>query len=375
MLRLLGCTCFALIAVVALAGPCPAVQATLTDDAYTSAATQARNFGQAPTLSCRDRPAGRSRFLKFDLATLPSGIHGSDVVKATLTLWVMRVGTPGFLDLRVVRGAWSEERADGGHRAAAGWSRGGRGAGPRRGEELVRDHRPHRDRPRVAGQGAVEPWRRPRPRLGRGLGVLRQQGEHHDESRAAPGDHPAGGAGPGRGPPDRPAAGPPGAAGLPGPPGPPGPRGEGGGARGSAGPPGPAGPAGAEGRPGPPGPAGPGWAVGPVGPPGPPGPPGPAGTARPARRRRSPGTPGPATGVAAARGPGAPGVPGVREFTAAATWTAPAGITHVVVEAWGGGGGGGGGSPVGATAAAGVEAAGLTSGASCWSRRGSPTRS
>jgi hypothetical protein len=86
---------------------------------------------------------------------------------------------------------------------------------------------------------------------------------------------------------------------------------------GSAGPPGPAGPAGA------PGPAGPPGTAGPVGPPGPPGPPG-----------------------AAERTAATAGVGGVREFRASSVWTAPPGVTRVLVEAWGAGGAGGVGAPV-----------------------------
>ena len=98
----------ATVAIGALATPAWAVQATLTDDAHTSAAAQARNFGQAPALLVQAPAPRAASFLKFDLASLPSGTQGIDVVKATLTLWVNRVGAPGFLDVRVVRSPWSE---------------------------------------------------------------------------------------------------------------------------------------------------------------------------------------------------------------------------------------------------------------------------
>jgi glycine rich protein len=42
--------------------------------------------------------------------------------------------------------------------------------------------------------------------------------------------------------------------------------------------------------------------------------------------------------------PGPGGVDGIQEFTHSGTWTAPTGVTHVMVEIWGAGGGGGGGS-------------------------------
>jgi len=83
---------------------------------------------------------------------------------------------------------------------------------------------------------------------------------------------------------------------------------------------------------------------------GPPGPPGPAG---------EPGPAGP-PGVAGSAGPpGPPGLPGVaesviatgtigglREYRTSGVWTAPSGVTHVLVEAWGAGGAGGPSAPV-----------------------------
>ena len=86
------------------------------------------------------------------------------------------------------------------------------------------------------------------------------------------------------------------------------------------------------------GPSGP---PGPAGPPGPPGPPGVAGPVGP------PGPPG-AAGVAESPGPSVAtgSVGGLREYRSSSVWTAPPGVTHVLVEAWGAGGSGGAGAPV-----------------------------
>jgi hypothetical protein len=119
------------------------------------------------------------------------------------------------------------------------------------------------------------------------------------------------------------------------------------GATGATGTPGPQGPQGAVGPPGlpgpqgvagPPGPLGPQGATGAVGAQGPQGPTGPAG---------QPGSQGPPGPQGA---PGVGGLSGVTEFTPSGTYvfTVPSGITHFLVEMWGGGGsgtsaGGGGG--------------------------------
>src|SRR5262249_4088653 len=83
---------------------------------------------------------------------------------------------------------------------------------------------------------------------------------------------------------------------------------------------GPLGPAGAQGPVGPLGPIGPtgsAGAMGPIGPIGPTGPQGPAGTA--------------GTGI----------LNGTQDFASSGSWTAPSGVTRVIVELWGAGGGGG----------------------------------
>ena len=124
-------------------------------------------------------------------------------------------------------------------------------------------------------------------------------------------------------------------------------------ATGSAGPPGPPGPPGAAGTAGLQGPAGERGLQGPPGPPGPAGPPGsagPPGLAGPAGPRGTDGAPGLLAAAPAETG-AAVGAPllaaatgGLREYRASGTWTAPAGVTRVMLEVWGAGGAGGPGS-------------------------------
>jgi hypothetical protein len=343
--RLFGITLLVAVAVTALATPASAVLATLTDDAHTSSVSQAKNFGNEPTLLVQAPGPRTVAFLKFDLASLPSGTQGSDVVKATLTLWVSRVGAPGFFDVRVVRGPWSE----GALTAVTAPRLGSAEIG---GVPVVAAAR--QSFMTIDLTEIVREWvDKGLPNHGialvpssREVAVTFDSKENRETSheprldivlRGEPGiAGPPGPAGP---------AGPPGGAGgvasLPGPAGPPGPPGP----PGAMGPPGPRGAEGREGLPGPTGSAGP---AGPAGPPGPMGPPGLAGP---------PGLPG-AAGLAGPAGPAGTAVPvagtaqlaarstlnGLREFRATGPWTAPPGVTHVLVESWGSGGGGGGGS-------------------------------
>ena len=71
-------------------------------DAYTAAGSQ-RNHGAGPALQIAGPGSEvRKAFLRFDLSTLPHGTAGSDVTRATLTLFANRVKVPGALDaLRV----------------------------------------------------------------------------------------------------------------------------------------------------------------------------------------------------------------------------------------------------------------------------------
>jgi len=63
--------------------------------------------GKAPSLAV----GGRSRaYLRFDLSSLPSGVTGAEIAKATIRVWVNRVSTPGSLDVYRLREDWSESR-------------------------------------------------------------------------------------------------------------------------------------------------------------------------------------------------------------------------------------------------------------------------
>lgn len=77
----------------------------LKDDAYTQTSTPNQNFGGNANLRVA---SGITSHLKFDLATLPSGITGSDISKVTLRLWVNTVTTAGSFDVRRVIGVWNE---------------------------------------------------------------------------------------------------------------------------------------------------------------------------------------------------------------------------------------------------------------------------
>jgi len=87
-----------------------AVEATLTDDAYTYSGST-HKYGTQTILSvdgvAGNAPLKRS-FLKFDPSTIPAGITGADVVKATLTLFVNKLTTVGSFDVMTVTSDWNE---------------------------------------------------------------------------------------------------------------------------------------------------------------------------------------------------------------------------------------------------------------------------
>ena len=79
---------------------------TVSDDTYVLTSLNNANFGSQIALSVG--PTSKS-FLRFDLSGLPAGIAGKDVAKATLRLWVNPVGSAGTMDVYRIVGSWSEK--------------------------------------------------------------------------------------------------------------------------------------------------------------------------------------------------------------------------------------------------------------------------
>ncbi len=98
---------FALGIVIALLLPAAAcaVDAPLVADSYISSANPAMNFGTLPNLSVGP---GIKALVGFDLSSLPAGTLASEVAKATLSVWVNRVGVPGSIDVSPITSAWAE---------------------------------------------------------------------------------------------------------------------------------------------------------------------------------------------------------------------------------------------------------------------------
>src|SRR5260370_13688984 len=84
-----------------------AQQATLTDDAQTSAKEANRNFGSNESLQVTTTDKS---FIKFKLTpNLPAGTIGGHIGKATLKVFVSDVANAGQITIYRVTGAWTEQ--------------------------------------------------------------------------------------------------------------------------------------------------------------------------------------------------------------------------------------------------------------------------
>jgi hypothetical protein len=304
-LRATGAPLFVAAIVGGLPAPAAAVLARLSDDAHASQSARTANFGSAPTLLVQGPGAAAAQaYVRFDLTTLPAGTRGADIARAVLRLWVAKVTRGGMFDVHSVRGGWSEG-------ALTAANAPGRGRDELMGIPVSLQDRNHFLPVDVTE--LVQEWL-DRTLENNGLVLMPNAAgvsvEFDSKENAATSHEPeleitlrATGA---------------------------------------AGPPGPVGPAGSAGLQGPAG------ERGPAGPAGPPGAAGPAGPAGPRGVDGPPGSlaaaPGQTAATAAPVLPSAP-IGGLREYRASGTWTAPAGVTRVMMEAWGAGGAGGPGSP------------------------------
>ncbi|MFN0205606.1 MAG: DNRLRE domain-containing protein [Planctomycetota bacterium] len=80
--------------------------ATLTNDAHTSATAATKNYGAAPSLTLKG--GGTKVHLRFGLSAIPAGTTGSQLEKAELRLFVNKVTTPGSLEVRRCLADWNE---------------------------------------------------------------------------------------------------------------------------------------------------------------------------------------------------------------------------------------------------------------------------
>ncbi len=88
-----------------------ATDAPLVADTYVSTANPSLNFGNLPTLTVG---GGSTALIQFDLSTLPIPPNAqpfqvwTNITKATLQVFVNRVGTAGSLTIAPLLGAWTE---------------------------------------------------------------------------------------------------------------------------------------------------------------------------------------------------------------------------------------------------------------------------
>ena len=100
-----------LLAGLALTSAAFAQTAPLTQDAYLVPGSPT-NYGSATTMNVGGA-AGAQALVQFDLTALPTGVTAANVSKATLTLFVGKVGAAGTVNVSVANGGWSEATVNG----------------------------------------------------------------------------------------------------------------------------------------------------------------------------------------------------------------------------------------------------------------------
>src|SRR5207245_2318357 len=104
-----------------------AVEARLSDDTYTDSSKPTINNGTKATLNVQSIPTSTvvwRSYVRFDLSPLPAGTTASQVLKATLRLFVDKVTTAGSVNLRRVLPptsgpAWTESTLTAGNAATS----------------------------------------------------------------------------------------------------------------------------------------------------------------------------------------------------------------------------------------------------------------
>jgi N-acetylneuraminic acid mutarotase len=107
--------CLFVVALAALSSTVRAQSAPATDDATINLSSPTTNYGTSSHLAVQG-PNLQEAYIRFDLSVLPSGLHASNIGKATLRLFRSNVSEGGTLvseegtfDVRLVTGMWNEK--------------------------------------------------------------------------------------------------------------------------------------------------------------------------------------------------------------------------------------------------------------------------
>ena len=115
VLRRIGFQTFAFALALPILRPPSALatMARLTDDTYTKLGDPGKN-GAQNVLKLQGATQPLKPFIKFDLSTVPAGTTGAEVEKATLSLFVDSVNTPGTFNVAAVNTPdWDEATLSG----------------------------------------------------------------------------------------------------------------------------------------------------------------------------------------------------------------------------------------------------------------------
>lgn len=93
-------------------------QITPSNDAYIDTTKPTTNYGSAVTLGVVG--PSQTTYIAFDLSSIPSSYTASNVVKASLKLYVNTVTTAGSFNVDYINGLWTEKTVTGGQYPALG---------------------------------------------------------------------------------------------------------------------------------------------------------------------------------------------------------------------------------------------------------------
>src|SRR5215831_10731259 len=89
----------ALASTILVCASASATTAVPSGDTYLSSSAPSNNFGSTTTLNVG---GGGTALVQFDLSSLPPGLISTNVVKATMRVWVNRIGVAGGVDFALV---------------------------------------------------------------------------------------------------------------------------------------------------------------------------------------------------------------------------------------------------------------------------------